>query len=131
MSWAASPTGGWSSPSATDTTTCVNIDDTSQEDEFTYTYQGQAFTGEIVDVDATGNVLWMISVVNGVAIGTERSWYPDGTLEEEIPLVAGRALGTSTRWHPNARLAEERDIDKYGEVVAVRKWDENGRPIEV
>jgi antitoxin component YwqK of YwqJK toxin-antitoxin module len=108
----------------------VNIDDTSQEDEFTYTYRGEVFTGEVVDVDDAGNVLWMTPVIDGVANGTERSWYPDGTLKAEIPRVGGRAIGTSRRWHTNGRLAEEREIDEYGVPVAVRKWDEHGKPIE-
>lgn len=107
----------------------VHIDDTSRDDEFTYTHLGEPFTGEIVDIDAAGNLLWMTTVVDGVAQGTERSWYPDGTLKSATPLVGGRALGVARRWHPGGRLAEEREIDEYGELAAVRKWDEDGRPI--
>jgi len=106
----------------------VHIDDTSQEDEFTWMYEGEPFTGEIADYDRDGNLVDLMTVVGGVQQGVERSWYSDGTLRMEIPIVDGRAVGTSRRWHPNGQLSEERDI-VGGELTAVRRWASDGTPI--
>jgi antitoxin component YwqK of YwqJK toxin-antitoxin module len=107
----------------------VDIDDTSQDDGFTYTYEGRPFTGEVVDTDDHGNVVGLTPVVDGIPNGVERAWYPDGTLRLEIMMVRGVAVGTSRRWYPDGRLAEERDIDERGDLAAVRRWDREGRPI--
>jgi antitoxin component YwqK of YwqJK toxin-antitoxin module len=107
----------------------VDIDDTEQEDGFTYTYRGETFTGEVVELDADGTVVELIEVVNGVPHGIERAWYPDRTLRLETRIVAGWAVGTSRYWHPNGTLAEERDFDDRGNLVAIRRWDQSGQPV--
>ena len=108
----------------------INIDDATVDDGFTYRYEGELVTGEIVETDPSGNVVGLTPVVDGVPNGIERAWYPDGTLRLEIPMADGAAQGTSRRWHPNGRLAEERDFDDRGNLVAIREWAEDGTPVE-
>jgi hypothetical protein len=108
----------------------VHIDDTDSPDGFGFDHEGRPVTGEVVDTDRTGNVNDVTPVVRGVPHGVQRAWYPDGTLRLAIPLFNGVARGTSRRWYPNGRLAEERDIDDRGGLVAIRRWDESGSPIE-
>ena len=108
----------------------VDIDDTSFDDGFTYMYEGEPVTGEIVETDPDGNVVTVIPVVDGVPNGTERAWYPDGTLRLEIPMVNGAVRGTSRQWHPDGRLAQECDFDDRGDLVAIREWTEDGTPVE-
>jgi hypothetical protein len=75
----------------------VHIDDTSQEDQLTWLCEDEPFTGEIADYDydGDGNLIDLMTVVDGVQQGVERSWYGDGALRLEIPIVGGRAVGRS------------------------------------
>lgn len=36
----------------------------------------------------------------------------------------------SREWHPNGHLAEEREFNDRGRLVAIRRWAEDGTPLE-
>lgn len=59
--------------------------------------------------------------------GTERRYYPDGTLKDEITYLNGLPNGVTRRWHPNGVLAMEIPT-KMGEVQGVvRQWNRTGK----
>lgn len=107
----------------------VNIDDTDQDDALRYVYNGELFTGEVVEMDKAGNVVGLTTVREGIPHGPDLGWYPDGRLEGETQVVDGRVVGTSRHWHPNGQLSEERDFDHRGHLVAVRRWNADGAPV--
>lgn len=108
----------------------INIDDTTLDDDAShFLYDGEPFTGELVETDPAGSVIALTPVVDGRRHGLEQAWYRDGTLRSETTVVGGVAMGTSKEWHPNGRLAEERDFDDRGDLVAVRRWSEDGSPV--
>ena len=107
----------------------VNIDDTDMDKAQRFTYDGELFTGEVVETDRDGNVIGLTTVRDGIPHGPDLGWYPDGTLEGRTTVVDGMVVGVSSHWHPNGRLAEEREFDDRGQLVDVRRWREDGTPI--
>jgi antitoxin component YwqK of YwqJK toxin-antitoxin module len=108
----------------------IDVDDADVGDGNHFWYQGELFTGELVETDRAGNVLAVKPVVKGRGHGIEREGYPDGTLRYEAPVVQGRPAGTSRHWHRNGRLAEEREFDDRNDLVACRRWDAEGNLVE-
>lgn len=109
----------------------INIDDTDIGDDLIYRYQGEPFTGELVETNRTGQIITLITLVEGRRHGPELSWFPTGQLETETILEHGRPIGTSRAWHSNGQLADERVFDEQGRVVESRRWNEDGSPAPV
>jgi antitoxin component YwqK of YwqJK toxin-antitoxin module len=108
----------------------VNIDDTTLDEDGThYLYQGELFTGELVETLANGTIVTLKRVRNGQQDGVDQQWYPDGTPRSESTIVSGSAVGLSRQWHPNGQLAEEAELDHSGDVIWQRCWAEDGTPI--
>lgn len=109
----------------------INIDDTDIGDDLAYRYRGQPFTGEVVETNRAGQVINLMTLVDGRGHGPELSWFPNGQLETETLLEEGRPVGTSRAWHANGQLADERVFDERGIVIESRRWNEDGSPAPV
>ncbi len=106
----------------------INIDDTEFGSDLRYLYEGEPFTGEAVETISEGQVVALSTYRNGLAHGPMFEWYPDGQRKFEGEARDGRAVGVSREWHRNGQLAEERIFDEEGDLVSVRRWDEQGAP---
>lgn len=104
----------------------INIDGTDLDDSLRYVYDGNLFTGELVELDQNGVVIALKTVVEGIVHGKEQSWYPDGTLEMDTDVVDSIAVGVSRHWHSNGQLSEEREFNEAGDLIGHRQWSENG-----
>lgn len=107
----------------------VNLEDTEIDDSLAYLVDGHLFTGEVVETALNGQIIELITVVNGEIDGPARAWYTDGSLKLEYTVVHGRPVGVSRRWHPNGRLAEEREFDEKGRFAGQRSWTEDGEEV--
>lgn len=109
----------------------INIDDLDFDDDLQYFYRGEPFTGEAVETAPTGEVIALTTFRNGTEHGPQRGWYRDGSRHSEMTVVNGVAVGTAREWHPNGQIAEEGGFDENGEMVSLRRWNEDGSPAPV
>lgn len=106
----------------------INVEDTDIDDGLRYLYQGEPFTGEVVEANQDGQILSLITLSGGIGHGPDLSWHPDGQRKTETTVQEGRAVGIGRAWHPNGQLAEEREFNDYGDLVRVSRWNEDGSP---
>ncbi len=128
---AQDPNGSNESNQPSESTLRVDID--SDDVDFDYNqclYQGEPFTGELVEYSPDGAVVALTPYVGGFINGTDRAYYTDGTLKWEAQVRNGQPVGTSRSWHENGVLAQEKDFTEDHRLVEVRDWDENGQPTE-
>ncbi|MEV6385289.1 hypothetical protein AB0M31_38465 [Streptomyces sp. NPDC051773] len=89
-------------------------------------YQGELFTGEVVEYQGSALVS-LETYRDGIVDGPVRQWYEDGTLRAEGTMRAGFPVGESRRWHPDGALAAKRITTEDGHhPLAELEWDENG-----
>lgn len=104
----------------------INIDETDVGDDLAYRYKGELFTGEIVETDPQGNVVNLLTLVDGRGNGPEVSWFSNGQMKTETMLRDGNPIGTSRAWYANGVLADERIFDERGFLVETHRWNEDG-----
>jgi antitoxin component YwqK of YwqJK toxin-antitoxin module len=71
-----------------------------------------------------------VDYIYGKKNGIERFYYPDGSLESEIPYDAGKIYGIVKKYHPNGQLARK---GKQYIDTRLAKWewyDETGELIK-
>ncbi|ATL66223.1 toxin-antitoxin system YwqK family antitoxin [Nocardia terpenica] len=107
----------------------ANFDPVSWDIDLRLVYQGEPFTGEVVET-LGDQLLSQEFYVNGISHGPDREWWPDGTLESEGQMRNGRPYGIYRRWHENGRLASEKHFSDDGRLHTVLEWDEAGNPID-
>ncbi|GAB4583202.1 hypothetical protein Ntsu_10340 [Nocardia sp. IFM 10818] len=104
-------------------------DQISVGDDLRLEYQGEPFTGEVVE--AIGDeLLSQEFYVNGIKNGPTREWWAGGPLKSEGEFRRGRVFGTFREWHDNGVQALEQEFNERGRMVSSRAWDEEGNPIE-
>jgi antitoxin component YwqK of YwqJK toxin-antitoxin module len=91
---------------------------------------GAPFTGEIVEFAPTGELVELITVVDGLPHGPSLSWYCNGQLRLEQSLAWTRPVGRSRSWHPNGALADELMFDDGGNLLSKVVWGEHGDQLE-
>ncbi|WP_446225209.1 toxin-antitoxin system YwqK family antitoxin [Nocardia sp. IBHARD005] len=99
------------------------------DDDLCITYQGEVFTGEIVET-GVDKLLSQQFYVNGIQEGPDREWWSNGSLKSEGVMKNGRACGSFRRWHENGLLAQEQRFNDCGALFSVSEWAENGNPID-
>jgi antitoxin component YwqK of YwqJK toxin-antitoxin module len=105
----------------------VQVDqDEIEDDQGLAWYQGEPFTGEVVERGPDGRLITLYTYVMGNEDGPYQEWYPDDRLYKEGSMRLGLPVGTHRRWYPNGRLAEESVFDDRGDQLARRRWDEAG-----
>ncbi|WP_327729438.1 hypothetical protein OG250_26575 [Streptomyces sp. NBC_00487] len=92
-------------------------------------YQGELFTGEVVEFQGSALVS-LETHRDGIVDGPVRQWYEDGTLRADGTMRGGFPTGESRRWHPDGSLAAKRIMTEDGHrPLAELEWDENGKQI--
>ena len=105
----------------------INIDDTDGDSDGARLYNGVAYTGEIVETDGEGHLIYLSNYEGGYENGPYREWYADGGLKTEGQTDRGILAGVWRTWHENGQLAEESVYDN-GKRTRHRMWAEDGTP---
>ncbi len=108
----------------------VEFDDVDTDDDTRVEYQGEPFTGEVVERAPDGQVIALTSYFNGVEDGPTTEWYPTGELKATGSVAHGRAVGLHEEWYRDGTLAAQDEFDERGRHLARRRWDEAGNPTE-
>jgi antitoxin component YwqK of YwqJK toxin-antitoxin module len=108
----------------------INIDQAHHGDDLRLLYEGEPFTGEVVETAPNGRIVALTSYSNGMEDGPATQWYADGQLRAKGVVSSGRAVGLHRRWHRNGQLAAEQRYDDNGRELSVRTWDEAGNVID-
>lgn len=103
----------------------VSIDDIDYTDDLYVVYEGDPFTGEVVDRYPNGQLCKVQAYENGRPRGLERTFYPDGTIESEYWNADGGWHGVGRTWFPNGQPESETQYD-HGQVVRRKRWSEDG-----
>jgi antitoxin component YwqK of YwqJK toxin-antitoxin module len=106
----------------------VNFDDTDMDASQRVLYQGELFTGEVVETDEDGVVIRVNTYRDGSEDGPQREWFNDGMLRSEYHATGGLPTGESRDWHENGQLSRRQEFDQYGHLRVREQWDENGVP---
>jgi antitoxin component YwqK of YwqJK toxin-antitoxin module len=108
----------------------INFEEAYHDDDLRLRYQGERFTGEVVETTPDGRIIALTSYFNGMEDGPAAEWYPNGQLRARGSTSSGRAVGLHLEWHPNGQLAVEHRFDDAGREISIRRWDESGHLIE-
>jgi antitoxin component YwqK of YwqJK toxin-antitoxin module len=101
--------------------------DQIQWDEFALViYNGEPFTGEVVEKSPDGAIVAVTNYTDGLEDGPSTEWYPSGQLRARGLSRLGTAVGVHQEWHPNGRLAAETRFDDQGRQLSGEAWDEAG-----
>ncbi|CCH15527.1 toxin-antitoxin system YwqK family antitoxin [Micromonospora lupini] len=108
----------------------VEYDDVETEDDLRVTYQGDLFTGEVVERSPQGQVIAITTYFNGMEDGLSTEFYPSGERKAEGSARYGTAVGVHQEWHRNGNLAARLEFDDQGKLLSRHRWAEDGTPIE-
>lgn len=103
----------------------VDVDDVENDGGLVF-YQGEPFTGEVVEQGEDGSLASLYTYDTGSEDGPYREWYPDDQLYKEGRMRRGLPVGLHRRWHANGVLAEEVLFGDHGDHQGRREWDESG-----
>ncbi|MFN8357060.1 MAG: hypothetical protein U0Y10_21580 [Spirosomataceae bacterium] len=90
-------------------------------------YQGQRYSGYVVEHDQQGHLVARAGYLNGNAEGESLRWYANGRIAEHRLYRENRKTGTHEGWWENGqqRFVYEFDADKP--VGTHREWYANGQ----
>jgi antitoxin component YwqK of YwqJK toxin-antitoxin module len=108
----------------------VDYDDVETEDDLQVTYQGELFTGEVVERSPQGQIIALTTYVKGMEDGLSAEWYPTGERKAEGSARYGTAVGVHEEWHRNGNPATRVEFDDQGKMLSRQRWAEDGTPIE-
>ncbi|MCZ7377847.1 toxin-antitoxin system YwqK family antitoxin [Micromonospora sp. WMMC250] len=108
----------------------VDYDDVETEDDLRVTYQGEPFTGEVVERSPQGQVIALTTYFEGMEDGPSAEWYPTGERKAEGNVRYGTAVGVHEEWHRNGNPASRVEFDNQGRMLSRQRWAEDGTPIE-
>ncbi|MGC5306229.1 toxin-antitoxin system YwqK family antitoxin [Micromonospora zamorensis] len=108
----------------------VEYDDVETEDDLRVTYQGELFTGEVVERSPQGQVIALTTYFKGMEDGLSAEWYPSGERKAEGSVRYGTAVGVHEEWHRNGNPAARIEFDDQGKLLSRHRWAEDGTPIE-
>ncbi|MEU7948458.1 hypothetical protein AB0C50_27545 [Micromonospora taraxaci] len=94
------------------------------------TYQGDLFTGEVVERSPQGQVIALTTYFEGMEDGPSAEWYPTGERKAEGSARYGTAVGVHEEWHRNGNPASRVEFDDQGRMLSRQRWAEDGTPIE-
>ncbi|MET8553216.1 toxin-antitoxin system YwqK family antitoxin [Micromonospora zamorensis] len=108
----------------------VEYDDVETEDDLRVTYQGETFTGEVIERSPQGQVIALTTYFKGTEDGLSTEWYPSGERKAEGSARYGIAVGVHEEWHRNGNPAARVEFDDQGKLLSRHRWAEDGTPIE-
>ena len=106
----------------------INIDDTETDSDGSTLYEAKPYTGEVIETDRDGNLIYLNTYTMGWDDGPYREWYAGGGLKGEGRTRLGIPVGIWRAWHENGQLAEESVYDDEGSGKRLRRrvWAEDG-----
>lgn len=107
----------------------VLFDDCEYSDAQELMYEGQPFSGVVIEEGLRGQLLTERHFRQGIPDGLSRIWYHDGTLKQESEFAFGMRR-YHREWYPNGRPRRALIYDPKGHPVSDNAWDETGREIE-
>ena len=103
----------------------VNISEIDFNDDYSYTYKGEAFTGVVMEHGPAGELISEMSFVDGVKEGPIREWYKSGAKRSEKNLHHGALHGVSMEWFETGK-PKKREVAELGILLESDEWDEDG-----
>ncbi len=94
-------------------------------DDYSYTHEGERFSGIGYELDAKGNLISEITFVDGVQEGPRRAWYPSGAKKAEDNIHQGGLNGLSLEWYESGAL-KKKTLGEHGIALERDEWDEAG-----
>ncbi|WP_158502004.1 toxin-antitoxin system YwqK family antitoxin [Vitiosangium sp. GDMCC 1.1324] len=110
---------------------CVHFDELElvvSDDQYMF-WKGQPFTGIAVEFFPDGTLQSEVPHVNGIRHGLVRAWHPSGQLRKESNLWYGGLHGYRREWDEQGHLVAE-VLGELGIAIAEKRWDEQGRLIK-
>lgn len=108
----------------------VNEDDVELYEGTYVQYNGEDFTGEVVETLEDGTIIALNTYLDGLEDGPQRAWDADGVLVSEYSASKGMPVGESKHYHENGQLRRLQEFDQFGTLRKREVWDENGVPQE-
>ncbi|MEU7674674.1 hypothetical protein AB0C42_07670 [Micromonospora taraxaci] len=107
----------------------VDHDDVATEDDLRVTYQGELFTGEVVERSPQDQIIALTTYFKGIEDGLSAEWYPTGERKAEGTARYGMAVGVHEEGHRNGSPATRVEFDEQGKMLSRQRWAEDGTPI--
>ncbi|MFE1763234.1 toxin-antitoxin system YwqK family antitoxin [Streptomyces angustmyceticus] len=104
----------------------IEDDDCDVEEDTLVYYEGEPFTGEVVERDAEGRMIGLVHYVGGITSGPQTHWHPNGSKKMEGTVKRGEAVGEWRSWHANGQLSEYSLFSQDGEYMRRQRWDKDG-----
>ncbi|KAK2757936.1 hypothetical protein FQN54_004342 [Arachnomyces sp. PD_36] len=104
----------------------VNQEEISWDEGLYIIYQGEDFTGEMVDFDENGVMIELVNYYGGLAHGWQYEWFPDGLKKMQGRCNRGSAVGEWHEWFPNGQLARHDVFTDSGQLLKRERWTETG-----
>ncbi|GAB3442562.1 hypothetical protein GCM10027570_09670 [Streptomonospora sediminis] len=105
----------------------VHDDDTESDEDGFVLYNGEPFTGEVIETNKEGDVVSLVTYKMGIEHGPWVEWYSNGQKMVEGHNHQGSAVGTWKKWHKNGVISEERIHNDNHRAATYRSWDKNGK----
>ncbi|PPK63300.1 hypothetical protein CLV40_12913 [Actinokineospora auranticolor] len=108
----------------------VEFDDVDTEDDLHVVYQGEPFTGEVVERAPNGQIVALTTYFNGMEDGPSAEWYPSGEPKAAGAVRYGTAVGVHEFWHRDGGLAGRDEFDDSGRLLRRLRWAVDGTVVE-
>jgi hypothetical protein len=107
----------------------VLFDDCDYSDAQELLYEGEPYTGTVVERGPAGQLITEQHFRAGVLDGVSRAWNLEGTVIREREYNFGM-YKRWREWHANGQLKRDIRYDALGHVTVDGAWDALGRPID-
>jgi antitoxin component YwqK of YwqJK toxin-antitoxin module len=103
----------------------IPLDEVDWTDDLVVTWHGEPVTGEVVELDAEGRPVEVVTYNGGIQDGPTRRYHPSGRLAAEHWYEGGVPHGIGRTWYESGRPKSEARYER-GRVVHERAWAEDG-----
>lgn len=107
----------------------VDIGEIEFHDNWSFTLNGNPFTGIACEHDSNGNLLSEIQFANGMKEGPSVEYFPSGRKAEEDNYHQNTLDGESRSWSDRGLLLK-RTVYESGYTLECDEWDESGKLVK-
>jgi antitoxin component YwqK of YwqJK toxin-antitoxin module len=107
----------------------VSGDDIDYTEDLIVVYEGEPFTGEVIDYYPDGQPETVTTYDGGIKEGPERVYFSNGSIKSEHWRKTGIWHGMGRTWHRNGQQESETRYE-HGDAVAVKRWSEDGELLD-
>jgi antitoxin component YwqK of YwqJK toxin-antitoxin module len=107
----------------------VNVSEIEFNDDYSYTYQGEPFTGIAFELGPGGELTSEMTFVGGVKEGPVREWFPSGAKLSERNLHYGALHGVGMEWFETGKPMK-RTVHELGVLLESDEWNEEGAVVD-